>query len=89
MQTTNDNLSLADRFSKIDYFTQKQIMGEFPTVFPEYGKREMDCTPIEHFTINKRAILDRIGFVSLVLCAILLGYAHFTGQNLLLQFFSL
>lgn len=86
---TDDNLTLADKFNQIDYFTQKQIMSEFPSVFPEYGKREIDCTPIEHFTINKRVILDRVGFVALVLCAILLGYAHFTGQNLLLQFLGL
>ena len=77
MNTHNDNLTLADKFNKLDYFTQKQIMGEFPTVFPEYGKREIDCTPIEHFTINKQAILDRVGFVSLVLAALLLGYLHF------------
>ena len=86
---TDDNLTLADKFNQIDYFTQRQIINEFPSVFPEHTKTLIDCTPIEHFTINKQAILDRVGFISLVLAALLLGYAHFTGQNLLLQFFSL
>jgi len=75
--STNDNLTLADKFNQIDYFTQRQIIQEFPSVFPEHTARAIDTKSVEHFTVNKQAILDRFGFVMLCLAALLLGYLHF------------
>jgi hypothetical protein len=51
----NDNRSLADRFAEVDYFTQRQIINEFPTVFPEYhGVREItDNSALEIYPIRK------------------------------------
>ena len=73
----SDNLTLADKFNQIDYFTQRQIIQEFPSVFPEHTARPIDTKSVEHFTGNNQANLDRFGFVMLCLSALLLGYLHF------------
>lgn len=38
--------SISDKFNKLDYFTQRQIVNEFPTVFPEmHNIKEANYTP--------------------------------------------
>ena len=55
----NDNRSLADRFAEVDYFTQRQIINEFPSLFPEYhdireitDKSPIDILPDRKFSMN-------------------------------------
>ena len=51
----NDKRTLADKFAEVDYFTQRQIINEFPTVFPEYqGVKEItDNSPLEVYKPRK------------------------------------
>ena len=73
----NDNRSLADKFAEVDYFTQKQIINEFPSVFPEYhGIREIsDNSPVEIYPAHKFSMNTFFGGFLVVFCIIgIIGY---------------
>lgn len=39
--------SLSEKFNEIDYFTQRQIINEFPSIFPEcHNIKEADYSPV-------------------------------------------
>ena len=65
--------SLSEQMQELDYFTQRQIINEFPSVFPEYHNiKEADYTPIiETSNINFDdmgiVIFFALGIVAMVL----------------------
>ena len=72
-QALGDNYNVGDimdRFSKLDYMTQRTIINEFPSIFPEYQKRPIDTTPIEHFPPRKFVMNDFFGGFILVISII-------------------
>lgn len=39
--------TVSDKFNEVDYFTQRQIINEFPSIFPEHhGIKESNYSPI-------------------------------------------
>lgn len=66
---------IADKFSKLDYFTQRTIMHEFPEVFPkpkQYHAREFYPTPERRFRMSEffggfMIVLYSIGILATIL----------------------
>ena len=50
---TNNEKTLAERFNELDYMTQRTIINEFPSFFPEYSAPKLNTSNIEHFTSIK------------------------------------
>lgn len=66
---------IVNEFSKLDYFTQRTIMNEFPEVFPkpkQYHDREFYPTPERKFKMSEffggfMVVLYSIGILATIL----------------------
>lgn len=72
------NQSISERFAQLDYFTQKQIIGEFPQLFPENHKMPIPNTKrgfykeLESFKDRQFSMNEFYGGFLLVLAGITL-----------------
>ena len=76
MKQNSNTESIADKFAQIDYFTQRQIINEFPTIFPEYHTKELiDTTPLEVYPTRKFSMNEFFGGFVLVFSIVgVIGY---------------
>jgi len=67
--------SIMQAFRELDYFTQRQIINEFPEIFPEYGKQPIDTTPHDHFPPRKFSMNEFYGAFLVIISIIgIVGY---------------
>lgn len=72
----NSEKTLADKFNELDYMTQRTIINEFPSLFPEYSAPKLNTSNIEHFTSIKIKKSDLI-IITYFILGILFVIKHY------------